>query len=118
MNLLYQDGIYWFYEMPAQRDGTVFIIIKNVYNKEVFRGMYLKNFGNNPTIKVRKGKSGTYTYYKVTFRCDDVVFELVFENIGILREVYKDLQYADYNNSRLIVTTKKGGIKVVRKAKV
>lgn len=117
LNLLYQDGIYWFYEMPAQRAGTVFIIVKNVYNEEVFRGLYLKNFGANPTVKVRRGKSGTYVYYKITFRCESVAFEIILQNNGVLKEVYRDLQYVDYNKTRLVITTRKGGINVTRKSK-
>ena len=116
--LIFQDGIYYFYITPAQRAGTVFLTIRNAYNKEIYRGMYLKDFGNNPIIKVRKGKSGTYTYYKVTFRCENVVFELIFLSNGVIKEVYRDLKYADYNTTRLVISTVKGGIKVVRKPKL
>lgn len=117
MECIFQDGIFYFYLMPAQRAGTVFLVVRDVHNKEIFRGMYLKDFGNNSTVKVKKGKSGTYTYYKITFKCENIVFELILQYNGILTEVYKDLTYADCNTSRLVVTTRKGGLNVKRVSK-
>ena len=81
--------------------------------------MFLAEFGNNPIQKVFKGKSGTYSYFKFTAKCDNIVQELILLKLGgnVLRPIYLDKTYADCTISRLSISTIRGGLKVVRKPK-
>ena len=118
-NLLYKDDGYSFYLSETERAGCLLLEVFDSFGKCIFSHMFLAKFGNNPTQKVFKGHSGTYTYFKFTAKCDNIVQELILLKLGgsVLRPIYLDKTYADSNTTRLVVSTTKGGLKVVRKLK-
>jgi len=118
-NLVFKDEKFSFYLSETDRRGVLLLEILDSYNRIVFSHMFLANFGNNPVQKVFHGKSGTYSYYKFTAKCDNIVQELVLleQSPTILKPIYLDSVYADSSTSRLVVTTTKGGLKVIRVVK-
>ena len=118
-NLLYKDDKYSFYLSKTDRAGCLLLEVFDSFNRCIFSHIFLANFGKSPTQKVFKGHSGTYEYFKFTAKCENIVQELVLLVLGdsVLKPIYLDSVYSDYNKTRLVISTTKGGLKVTRKAK-
>lgn len=115
-NLLLNDGVFKFYIEPLDNRSMASLVILDAYNGFVFRHNFLAEFGTNPSQSVFHGKSGTYEYYKITIKCNNVGQELVLLKMSanILRPIYLDNRYADLSTTRLRIETKKGRLNVKR----
>lgn len=114
--MIYKDDFFKFYVEPLDNPNMASLVIYDAYNGFVFRHTFLARFGDNPVQKVFHGKSGTYEYYKVTFQCGNIGQELVLlvMSRNILKPIYLDDKYADLSDTRLRISTKKGGLTIRR----
>lgn len=114
--MIYEDSFFKFYIEPLDNPNMASLVVHDSCDGFVFRHTFLAKFGNNPVQKVFHGRSGTYEYYKITFKCEDIGQELVLLVMGrhILKPVYLDDKYVDLSNTRLRISTKKGGLTIRR----
>lgn len=112
--LLYEDENYKFYSIQSSPYGCKILIKDASDNPIQVNGLETKDYVNKVfNIRVSKGKSEPYTYYKITYESDTMIQEIVIEDVGILKLVYTE-GYVPKKSKSLQIKTTKGGIKVRR----
>lgn len=112
--ILYNDGNVKFIVMDTGVDRVSSLLVLQGDGNVIFNDGFYSVFDVNVKYNVFCGKSGTYRYYKYTISGDNTGYELVFVDKGVVQLIYRDTEFVDLKNTRLVITTVKGGIKVKR----
>lgn len=109
--MIYNDGIFKFCIEQTNDKNINSLVVLDSCNGFVFRYNYTDRLD-----KIFRGKSGTYNYYKITFRSNNLIKEMILLEFSrnILKPIYLDDKFADNNSSKLVIRTKKGGLNVKR----